>query len=425
VAFDVRDEEGPGGGNLRHGPSQLPDLLIGRARRAYWTAAGLAFNTGLLFLLANLVAWLFLSAEAIHGGRAGAIPVVRRFGLERVARAYPGLSRPDLLDLLTETEKVVPFEYEPFTEFRTASFTGRFVNVSPVGFRLGRDQGPWPPDPSAVRLFVFGGSTANGLGLADGSTLPSRLQARLRTDAPGRRIDVYNFARPGHFSVQERILFEQLLLYGAAPDAAVFFDGLNDLFLADHQVPPYLWAGPKTEIVRALVERHRRTDFISHTADWLRALPIVKALGRLFPGMAASFEAGPPFSAGSAERAVAVWRANKRLIEAVASLNGVRTLFVWQPVPFYRYDLRFHLFREDGLLEPRSTVGYDAARRAWEGGELGPDFLWLADTQEGKRENLYIDGFHYTAAFTDELAGALADALVARGFLAESPSRGQ
>jgi hypothetical protein len=391
-------------------------------RRAYGTAAGIAFNTALLFALANVLAWLLVSAGSAFRERGDRdIPVVRRFGFERVARAYPGLSRGDLLVLLRETERFVRFEYEPFTEFRPPSFSGRFVNVSADGFRRVRDQGPWPPDPKALRLFVFGGSTANGLGLADDATLPSRLQDRLRAAAPASRIDVYNFARPGYFSVQERILFEQLLLHGAAPDVAVFVDGLNEVFLGDHQVPPYPWAGPKTQVLRALVERHGRGDLASRTADWLRALPLSSALARLLPRLLP--DSAPPFSSGSAARAVARWPANRGLIEAAAARYGVRTLFVWQPVPFYRYDLAFHLFREDGLLPPPSTAGYDAARKAWEARELGPDVLWLADVQQARRENLYIDGFHYTAAFTDELAGRIAVEILAEGLLARGGSR--
>jgi hypothetical protein len=36
--------------------------------------------------------------------------------------------------------------------------------------------------------------------------------------------------------------------------------------------------------------------------------------------------------------------------------------------------------------------------------ELGSDFLWLADVQKNKQENLYVDEVHYTALFNKEIA---------------------
>jgi len=42
-------------------------------------------------------------------------------------------------------------------------------------------------------------------------------------------------------------------------------------------------------------------------------------------------------------------------------------------------------------------------------GQLGPNVLWLADIQLDKRENLYIDALHYTAAFSREIAGYICD----------------
>jgi hypothetical protein len=44
------------------------------------------------------------------------------------------------------------------------------------------------------------------------------------------------------------------------------------------------------------------------------------------------------------EKVIKRWTDNKRVIDAMASAFGVRTLFAWQPVPFYNYDLQYHVF---------------------------------------------------------------------------------
>jgi hypothetical protein len=46
---------------------------------------------------------------------------------------------------------------------------------------------------------------------------------------------------------------------------------------------------------------------------------------------------------------------------------------------------------------------------------LPPDVLWLDAIQEERRESLYVDAVHYTAEFSREIAGRIADYIVSRG----------
>ena len=41
--------------------------------------------------------------------------------------------------------------------------------------------------------------------------------------------------------------------------------------------------------------------------------------------------------------------------------------------------------------------------------DLGDDFLWLADMQEGRTEPLYMDAVHYTAQFCEAIAVHISD----------------
>ena len=108
--------------------------------------------------------------------------------------------------------------------------------------------------------------------------------------------------------------------------------------------------------------------------------------------------------------------ANKRLIEGICTSFEVRPLFVWQPVPCYRYDgplVAPH--DDDNPVRERLLAcirqGYEImdARRA--AGACGAHFLWLADMQAGRTDGLYVDADHYTPAFSREIAEAIASAL--------------
>lgn len=45
------------------------------------------------------------------------------------------------------------------------------------------------------------------------------------------------------------------------------------------------------------------------------------------------------------------------------------------------------------------------------------NFVWLADTQLGRKEPLYVDSIHYSAFFCDVIAGEIAARIKALGWL--------
>lgn len=365
----------------------------------------LSLNTLAIFLALNAVAYLalrFVSPGPRELGRT-----VGRHGVDRVAAAYPGWRRDDLLVLLEESERAFQNEYEPFTEFRPKALRGRYFNVSPEGFRQVQGQGPWPPDPATVNVFVFGGSTAFGVGAPDEQTIPSYLGDRLR-DACSVPVRVYNVGRPAYYSAQERILFEQLLLAGRVPRLAVFVDGLNEFFI---------WPRPlAADVLRVALEGTFHRGVPERLFELIDALPLVRGARPLrgWPQTQQAREERP-----TPQAVITEWQANRRLTESVARAYGVSTLFVWQPVPAYRYDVRFHLFHSDegfARLSPeRMRSGYEllAAQRT----ELGDNFLWLADVQDGWKENLYVTDMHYRPVLSEAIAERIARSVRERGLL--------
>jgi hypothetical protein len=326
-----------------------------------------------------------------------------RYGGDALHKAYPGWRAEDVRELVTETAHRHP-SWEPFTGFRERTFHGKYVNVDAAGFRLSKNQAPWPPDPQRMNVFVFGGSTTFGYGLPDDETIASNLGECALMNGSHGRIAVYNFGREGYLSTQELILFQQLIKAGFVPQVAVFIDGMNDFFLADGQ-PSF------AEGFRRFMDGQLGT-----APSWIDQLPMIKAAhwlrsywtrpqGQPPARKQAWSDADPAVLEGVVQR----WMVNQKMIEATAQAFGVRPIFVWQPAPGYKYDLRYHFLATDKPMGgyPPTLAGYALVDNLQAQGKLGANVLWLGDMQQDKHENLYVDAVHYNAAFSREIAGRI------------------
>jgi hypothetical protein len=94
---------------------------------------------------------------------------------------------------------------------------------------------------------------------------------------------------------------------------------------------------------------------------------------------------------------------------AEAKEFSVRTLFVWQPVPTYEYDLKYDPFATDGFGGfSYSKYGYPLMQEAVARTHPG-NSLWCADMQKDMHELLYVDEFHYSPKMTEIIAGSIVD----------------
>ncbi len=93
------------------------------------------------------------------------------------------------------------------------------------GFRAQRIEMPRPPD--VMRVFVLGGSTVFGLLVNASQSFPARLQERLQSRWPQRRIQVHNLGCPGWASDRVAALLPQLLRLD--PHLVVIYSGHNEL----------------------------------------------------------------------------------------------------------------------------------------------------------------------------------------------------
>ncbi|HLH11507.1 MAG TPA: SGNH/GDSL hydrolase family protein [Methylovirgula sp.] len=412
--------------------------MLRNVRRLYAAAAIMLLNFILLFLVVNLgLAWI---SPAPYGSAAPEPPglwLAQKYGFARLSHAYPGWKLGDLREFFTETNIGTVSAFEPFTQFRPIAGHSRFINISPDGFRIGRAQAPWPPLPSGINIFFFGGSTTLGVGVPDDRTIASDFQSLARQCNPA--VSVYNFGRAFYFSTQERILFQQLLLQGHVPAIAIFLDGLNDFHFDDGQpewtdrLQNFMAGRPDVGLLfRQLAPRVPIGRWIGNMLAEGQRHALLAPGGSdetIIPDTStrASYEAPAPITlepdANDVSRAQAVVQRllrNEGMTENLGKTFGVKVLNVLQPVPTFGYDLRYlNIFSGDiGQFAPfrLTAAGYKILEQAGPTGR--GEALWLGDMQRARMQNLYVDDVHYTEAFSREIAERIFKETIARNLFA-------
>lgn len=181
-----------------------------RLRSTYFIVA----NTAILILLVEGGSHLALKAYQRWWPRFsyGALS-------EPVRRNYAHLSQADVDDLWRVT-LALRFRYAPAVGLVQDRVASKFVNIDEYGVRS-NGNGHRPFSAMQGATWFLGGSTTLGYGIADGETIPARLEAALARP-------VMNLGVRGHAAPAEN---RQLALYlraGFRPAAAVFLDGINE-----------------------------------------------------------------------------------------------------------------------------------------------------------------------------------------------------
>jgi hypothetical protein len=377
-----------------------------RFAKAHNQLAHVLLNLLIVFVLLNGALAMFPGLRA----SAAVDSPIRFFGLDRITLAYPGWTAADV-ERLHEESRVV-FGYEPVLQFRIKPIVGTYVNVGPQGLRSNKHPAVWPPTAEAFNVFVFGGSTTFGWLLPDRETIPSFLQDRIDRAECARPVRVYNFAHPSYVSTQEALLFQQLVLAGTGPDAAIFFDGFNEFFFRG-----------ELSYTNALTRLVDGTDLTTRFG-LLTRLPLYQMLRRVNARFYQDPGLEPAEERKLFDRVIALYERSRALARMVASAHRIHLLFGWQPIASYEYDLSHHfLYRDNPPVGdtdrpfPDIARGYALMNTRRSALEADGDFLWLADMQQGVRENLYVDRMHYNSVASSRIAERLFVRLQSQGML--------
>lgn len=360
----------------------------------YKATALIAFSSLLILLFLN---GGFILIGKISGKMIQDTPLEKKYSNVNLKLVYPDLNESDIKRLLDETWGR-PLEYEDFTGFREKMFSGKFVNVDANGYRHGASPVKWPPQNANYNVFIFGGSTTFGYGVPDWETFPSYLPDKLNNMV--KSISIYNFGRAFYNSSQELVLFERLLVQGYIPNMVVFVDGLNDFYYS---------IGSEIQHGIQLPGEERNRNWSDALYDFFD--PIRTFINNVKSGMKSKAQLNDEEKARYSDPAAITkaynrYLSNKKIIQAIASSYGIKTIFVWQPVPTYAYDEQYHIFAKKGFgKHEASRYGYKYAKqRRLEAPIEMSDVIWCADIQKEIKSPLYVDLIHYTGVMNKMLA---------------------
>src|SRR5262249_28258331 len=104
----------------------------------------------------------------------------------------------------------------------------------------------------------------------------------------------------------------------------------------------------------------------------------------------------------SIRRVIERYLTNKAMAQGIAAEFGIEAIFVWQPVPLYRYDLRLHPFP---ILAQhrRHRYGYPMMAEYVRRHEM-KNLVWCADLGGGASAMVYSDQVHSLAPFNRKIA---------------------
>lgn len=411
--------------------------IIKKIAALYNTAALVFMNSVVLFLLGIFVLFVANQTGKMVDNARNNSPISKVIDIAKLENAYPRLNKSDINRLLSETWRERFLVYESFTQFREHNFKGRYVNIDKKGFRISKNQGPWPPASSSYNVFIFGGGTVFGYGISDDKTIASCLQ-KILSEETGRHINVYNFGRCFYYSTQERMLFEKLLISGNSPDLAIFIDGIND-FANINDLPLFSSAlkqnigegnlvsyniQSRLEILQMSLDalpliKHNKIDLLKkyNLVSLLEHLKTIK-LSDIY-----SQEALNMIISNIINR----YLENKRIIEAVSDKAGVNPVFVWQPIPFHN--------SEPGLDQPDierilslhlSKQGYPRMKKVIKDKNISwkNSFLWCADFQEKQNDLLNQTSLNYSEKLLETLANVIKDFILSRKFIDKTANNG-
>ncbi len=375
-----------------------------------------AFIGYLIFSIILAAAVLELGAFALWTMSHGARPN-RREKLGTASPAYAGFPwASDFWREEAQRRKGHVGGYVPFRIWGTPEWHGKYVN---------NDKDEWGTERRTINnlsadcenkpnihVWMFGGSTLYGTGVPDWATIPSLLSKELNSSR--RCIMIANFGTEGYNTNQELLLLIEQLKAGRHPDAAIFYDGVNDSYTGVFE-PGIATAHMEYPAISARVESKLagKLEFLRHSYALLLVRRLMLSKQKQDP---AAVEAETKVKAA---QTLDNYEANLRMVRSLADIYHFNVYSFWQPSlaygskPIVPYEAE--LIRVDanspygGALQPMRFAYQEAERRAAADG----NFIFLANALDAEQEPLYLDEWHLGPRGNELIAQAIAKRLPA------------
>jgi hypothetical protein len=386
-----------------------------RLGQAYVVVATNLLSFVIVLVGINLAAHFVTYVKGASQVTNAADPNARTPEQDRVHAQLIGLDQNEYVAFRTEQGRPRYFQYEPWVGFKETPREGRYINVSPDGYR--RTQGtPAMPDHW---VFLLGGSTTFGIGVADSQTIATYLQARLSKTYGESAFGVRNFGRAYYYSSQEYVLLWTLLQQGVRPDVVVFFDGMNE-----GQTSPYYVDEMRSVFERSQDETANAVPVGELFRDMAVETPIYPYLRslylrRLYNEQSREVRTVDRMKAGTTARDIhRQYEQNNAATRILCEQYHIDSLFVVQPIPGYRNDYKTHVFLKDPvnpfMTEVVTLLDSSTADK--------PDRISLTPLLAGYKKQPFVDRLHYSPEVNRMIAEGIADhAATVLGRVAKSP----
>lgn len=352
--------------------------------------------------------------------------------------AYPGKGKEYVDAVLTDCSLALNRPVQKYGILGVAPATSKYFNILELGNRGHGSEIRTPQfskNSSAMKIFLFGGSTTVGFGVEDCETISSHLQRLV--DPTAQKVQFFNFGRGSYTSREEALWFLDLLERGIVPDVAVFLDGLNDSFYAygNHilvEVLNELYQGEKARrgqgIIRSILDyacyayRFRKNNMPSSQTyrperNYHNLVPYVSEAA-INDALSKSHRSASelPLNDFCTELGQKVWGNycnSMAVITSLARRYSVKTLFLWQPVPyietraeqrilpklfpFYRYEVfTSYVYRwaRQNVFPNLSSILKDPTK----------EFVDLMSVGRGCSDVGYVDICHYSGSLSKVIA---------------------
>lgn len=283
-------------------------------------------------------------------------------------------------------------------------------------------------------IFLLGGSTVEGVGVANDETIAAQLEAMLNSRSP----DAYwvvNAGYHGHVSYQQLGVFAGQILPRFKPDLVIALDGRNDGAVGTaYKAWRPNWQ-PYYDLIDKSVNRMLNPSLLAGAPGWLmRRSAIVKAAvaariraRRELPGGLAKPDLDAPAADAVVDEVVAAYFANHAAAEArsrelgfpyvgflqptvIALLRPSMTAFEVKEVAAFEE----RVYERKGIFQPGMESFYAKASARAKGRRWFYDISHIFEKTEGE---LYVDSCHYNKEGGRLIARKISDELAKAGLL--------
>ncbi len=291
--------------------------------------------------------------------------------------------------------------YFDYIGWRRKPFSGKTINVDPLGYRQNSSAKISILQDS--KIWVFGGSTIWGSGARDFESIPAFLEQA--TQSP-----TFNFGESGYVAHQNLNLLMKAYLDGGRPQNVIFYDGVNEVLHKCRSMQTPFSTAYEGKIRWQIEENFR----LSSQSLWQVFAPSTQVLQKLFASIYIPSTPAAKYSCDIdsiktqkiAEGLVNDWKTARFIAES----NGAKFSAILQASAYTGQPNLQHLklVTEDSDLRNQFNAVYPAIRQALKSHKF--PYLDFSDVFNGD-QHFYIDGYHVSPNGNELVAQKIAQHL--------------